>query len=175
MIPDDMIPDDMIPNDLTSSDPNTTEPIRFRVVDSPVGPLTIAGRNGRVSHLRMDDQRHPPGDREAWEHDPHGFADVAEQLAAYFAGDKRQFGVRSLVVTGATLASVASTGRANSGTVAGLPSINANTATLAAIALPATPRQIRLEPCVCRSAMPSSASITSRTRAQKSTGANVPC
>jgi methylated-DNA-[protein]-cysteine S-methyltransferase len=99
MIPDDMIPDDMIPNDLTSSDPNTTEPIRFRVVDSPVGPLTIAGRNGRVSHLRMDDQRHPPGDREAWEHDPHGFADVAEQLAAYFAGDLTEFTV-ALDVTG---------------------------------------------------------------------------
>ena len=52
MIPDDMIPDDMIPNDLTSSDPNTTEPIRFRVVDSPVGPLTIAGRNGRVDFCK---------------------------------------------------------------------------------------------------------------------------
>lgn len=71
----------------------TTEPIRFRVVDSPVGPLTIAGRHGRVSHLRMDDQRHPPGDRGSWEHDPDGFADVAEQLAAYFAGDLTEFTV----------------------------------------------------------------------------------
>ena len=94
-----MIPDDLIPNDLTSSDPNPTEPIRFRVVDSPVGPLTIAGRNGRGSHLRMDDQRHPPGDREAGEHDPDAFAEVADQLDAYFAGDLTEFTV-ALDVTG---------------------------------------------------------------------------
>jgi methylated-DNA-[protein]-cysteine S-methyltransferase len=94
-----MTNDDTTSNHMTDDDTTRPGPLRIRVVDSPVGPLTVAGRNGRVSHLRMDDQRHPPGDREAWEHDPDGFTDVAEQLAAYFAGDLTEFTV-TLDVTG---------------------------------------------------------------------------
>lgn len=91
------MPDDMTEttemSEVTEMSDDRTDATRFRVVDSPVGPLTIAGRHGRVSHLRMDDQRHPPGDRASWEPDPHAFADVAEQLAAYFAGDLTEFTV----------------------------------------------------------------------------------
>lgn len=83
----------MTPPDPTTADPSTTDPIRFREVDSPVGPLTLAGRGGRLSHLCMHDQRHPPAGRDGWEPDPTAFADVVEQLAAYFAGDLTEFTV----------------------------------------------------------------------------------
>lgn len=64
--------------------------IHFRVIDSPVGPLTLAGRNGKLSHLRMEDQTHEP-DRTGWEQDNRAFADAVEQLAAYFTGELTSF------------------------------------------------------------------------------------
>ena len=66
---------------------------RCRRVDSPVGPLTIAGHGDVVTHLRMDDQAHPPPGQPTWDHDPAAFQDVADQLAAYFAGDLTAFDV----------------------------------------------------------------------------------
>jgi methylated-DNA-[protein]-cysteine S-methyltransferase len=68
--------------------------MQYRVVDSPVGPLTLAGEGGALSHLRMDDQQYPPKGVDRWERDDAGFADVAEQLDAYFAGDLTVFDVR---------------------------------------------------------------------------------
>jgi methylated-DNA-[protein]-cysteine S-methyltransferase len=64
--------------------------IHFRVIDSPVGPLTLAGRNGTLSHLRMEDQTHEPN-RTGWEADDRAFPAVVEQLNAYFAGELTHF------------------------------------------------------------------------------------
>ena len=65
----------------------------FRTIDSPVGALTLAGRDGVLTHLRMDDQRHAPADQPDWEPDADAFGDVAEQLEAYFAGELTEFDV----------------------------------------------------------------------------------
>ena len=64
--------------------------IRFRTVDSPVGLLTLAGRDNRLMHLRMVDQTYEPS-REGWVSDPTAFPDAVEQLGAYFAGDLTTF------------------------------------------------------------------------------------
>ncbi|MEA3076059.1 MAG: methylated-DNA-[protein]-cysteine S-methyltransferase [Actinomycetota bacterium] len=67
---------------------------RYRVIDSPVGPLTLAGSDDDVlRHLRMDDQTHPPSDRESWVPDDGAFPKVVEQLEAYFAGELTEFDV----------------------------------------------------------------------------------
>ena len=66
------------------------ESLQYRTVDSPVGMLTLAGRNGRLRHLRMDDQTYEPS-REGWETADGSFADAAAQLEAYFAGDLVEF------------------------------------------------------------------------------------
>jgi methylated-DNA-[protein]-cysteine S-methyltransferase len=66
------------------------EALQSRVVDSPVGPLTLAGANGRLRHLRMVDQTYEPS-REGWEIDDDAFADAAAQLEAYFAGELLEF------------------------------------------------------------------------------------
>lgn len=66
------------------------EAMQFRTVDSPVGPLTLAGRNGRLSHLRMIDQTYEPS-HEGWEEDDTAFAAPVAQLEAYFAGDLVNF------------------------------------------------------------------------------------
>lgn len=66
--------------------------LRYRTVGSPLGPLTLAGVGSTLMHLRMADQSHQP-DRAGWEPDDTAFADVVEQLAAYFAGTLTEFDV----------------------------------------------------------------------------------
>ena len=64
--------------------------LRCRTVDSPIGPLTLAGNGSRIRHLRMVDQTYEP-DRAGWESDDTAFADGVAQLRAYFAGDLTEF------------------------------------------------------------------------------------
>lgn len=64
--------------------------MRYRSIDSPVGLLTLAGRDGRLMHLRMVDQTYEP-DRADWQLDEHAFPEAVEQLNAYFAGTRAHF------------------------------------------------------------------------------------
>lgn len=66
------------------------ETLHFRTVDSPVGPLTLAGTHGRLRHLRMVDQTYEPR-RDGWEPDESAFPDAVAQLDAYFAGELIDF------------------------------------------------------------------------------------
>ncbi|ORB65760.1 methylated-DNA--[protein]-cysteine S-methyltransferase [Mycolicibacterium tusciae] len=64
--------------------------LQFRAIDSPVGQLTLAGRGGRLRHLRMVDQTYEPS-RDGWENDDTAFPDAVEQLEAYFARQRTDF------------------------------------------------------------------------------------
>ena len=64
--------------------------LQVRTVDSPVGPLTLAGKDGRLRHLRMVDQTYEPS-REGWTRADDAFAEAINQLDAYFAGDLLDF------------------------------------------------------------------------------------
>jgi methylated-DNA-[protein]-cysteine S-methyltransferase len=75
----------------TTSQPTSIRPKSCRTVDSPVGPLVLAGRDGTLTNLRMQDQTHPPADRAEWRLDPGAFDDVAAQLDEYFAGERTTF------------------------------------------------------------------------------------
>ena len=64
--------------------------IQFRSIDSPVGLLTLAGRDGRLMHLRMVDQTYEPR-RDGWTSDDAAFPAAVEQLESYFAGQLFDF------------------------------------------------------------------------------------
>lgn len=64
--------------------------LQFRTMDSPVGQLTLAGKQGRLMHLRMVDQTYEPS-REGWTPDESAFPEAVEQLEAYFAGERTDF------------------------------------------------------------------------------------
>lgn len=65
--------------------------MHYRTIDSPVGPLTLAGTGSTLMHLRMVDQTHEP-DRSEWRPAEAGvFTEAVEQLAAYFAGELTEF------------------------------------------------------------------------------------
>lgn len=66
--------------------------IKYRTIDSPIGLLTLAGRDGILTNLRMVDQTYEPS-RADWVLDNGAFADTAQQLEAYFAGDLIDFDV----------------------------------------------------------------------------------
>src|ERR1700737_3850096 len=70
----------------------TMSAIQFRVIESPVGPLTLAGRGDVLTHLRMEDQTHEPS-RVGWEQEGDAFPDAVEQLTAYFAGELTEFDI----------------------------------------------------------------------------------
>ena len=71
--------------------------LRYRTVASPVGTLTLAGTGSTLMHLRMAGQTHEP-DRSGWMPDDDAFADVAEQLTAYFAGSLAGFDIELQLV-----------------------------------------------------------------------------
>lgn len=66
--------------------------IHYRTVDSPIGPLTLAGHGRVLTNLRMVDQTHEPS-RADWSPDARAFDGAVEQLAAYFAGELTDFAI----------------------------------------------------------------------------------
>jgi methylated-DNA-[protein]-cysteine S-methyltransferase len=64
--------------------------IRYRTIDSPIGPLTLAGHGSALTNLRMVDQTYEPS-RADWTLDPNGFADAVDQLDGYFVGELIDF------------------------------------------------------------------------------------
>jgi methylated-DNA-[protein]-cysteine S-methyltransferase len=61
------------------------------VTDSPYGPLTLVADDGLLCGLYMTGQRHRPPQENFGPRDDTLLADAKEQLAAYFAGELRQF------------------------------------------------------------------------------------
>jgi methylated-DNA-[protein]-cysteine S-methyltransferase len=64
--------------------------IHYRTVDSPIGPLALAGRGRVLTNLRMLNQTYEPN-RSDWVHDDGAFPDAVDQLEAYFAGERTEF------------------------------------------------------------------------------------
>jgi methylated-DNA-[protein]-cysteine S-methyltransferase len=66
------------------------------VIESMLGPLTIVAEDGQIRCLYMDLQRHRPVDDELGEPEPRGrdaapFKAAADQLDAYFEGERTTF------------------------------------------------------------------------------------
>lgn len=66
--------------------------IHFRTIDSPIGPLTLAGHNSVLTNLRMVDQTYEPS-HAGWIPDSDAFPDVVKQLDAYFSGELIDFDI----------------------------------------------------------------------------------
>lgn len=71
-----------------------TKVTRSRIVESPIGPLTLGGNDEFLTQLRMQDGAHAPVDIGQWPQDNRSFGDVVELLAAYFDGERVDFDVK---------------------------------------------------------------------------------
>ncbi|MFD0559387.1 methylated-DNA-[protein]-cysteine S-methyltransferase [Stackebrandtia endophytica] len=65
----------------------------FRVVESPVGLLTLVAEDDRLVGLYLEDQRYRPADAEFGVEVTSGFESLEEQLGDYFAGRLQRFDV----------------------------------------------------------------------------------
>ncbi|WP_414638257.1 methylated-DNA--[protein]-cysteine S-methyltransferase [Actinomycetospora sp.] len=63
----------------------------YSVCDSPLGPLTLRARDGVLDGLYMLEHRHGPGQEQLGERVADAAPAAREQLAAYFAGELREF------------------------------------------------------------------------------------
>lgn len=66
--------------------------IHYRTIDSPIGPLTLAGHGSVLTNLRMLEQTYEPS-LTHWTPDPGAFSGAVDQLNAYFAGELTEFDV----------------------------------------------------------------------------------
>jgi methylated-DNA-[protein]-cysteine S-methyltransferase len=64
--------------------------IHYRTIDSPIGPLALAGRGQLLTNLRMVNQTYEPN-RTNWVPDDRAFPDAVQQLEAYFVGERTDF------------------------------------------------------------------------------------
>jgi methylated-DNA-[protein]-cysteine S-methyltransferase len=64
--------------------------LQCRTIDSPIGPLALAGRGQLLTNLRMVNQTYEPN-RTNWVPDDRAFPDAVQQLEAYFAGERTDF------------------------------------------------------------------------------------
>jgi O6-methylguanine-DNA--protein-cysteine methyltransferase len=64
--------------------------IHYRTIDSPIGPLALAGHGRVLTNLRLIDQTHQPS-RTDWVPDDQAFPNAVDQLNAYFAGERTHF------------------------------------------------------------------------------------
>jgi len=63
----------------------------YGVLDSPVGPLTLAGEGKRLHLIAFPSDRYAAKRRETWRRDDTRFAEAFRQLSAYFAGSLTRF------------------------------------------------------------------------------------
>ena len=65
--------------------------IRYTFVESPVGRLLLAGDEGHLHLLSFSGKDRERAPEPEWREDRKPFAEVARQLRAYFAGERREF------------------------------------------------------------------------------------
>jgi methylated-DNA-[protein]-cysteine S-methyltransferase len=75
-------------------------PRTHAVLPSPIGPLTAIRDDGPLVGLLFDDPDRPPDPDLLGRRDDAAFADVADQLAEYFAGERTAFELELRVVGG---------------------------------------------------------------------------
>lgn len=60
-------------------------------IESPIGPIVLAGDGEALSFVGLPESRHPLSIPTEWKHDSKAFAPARQQFDAYFAGELLEF------------------------------------------------------------------------------------
>jgi methylated-DNA-[protein]-cysteine S-methyltransferase len=70
------------------------DPVHYRWMESPIGPLLLAGSNSGLRLLSFGNGKRRRNIDPEWSLDNSAFHDVVEQMQSYFAGERTDFDVR---------------------------------------------------------------------------------
>jgi methylated-DNA-[protein]-cysteine S-methyltransferase len=65
--------------------------VNYAVIESPIGRLLAVGNGAALCGLYMESHKRGPAPSDGWRRDDDSLRFVAEQLAAYFAGELKSF------------------------------------------------------------------------------------
>ena len=65
--------------------------MRYDVIESPIGPLLVAGAEAGLRRIQFPRQGRAQAPEAGWVRDSRPFREVARQLGEYFAGKRRTF------------------------------------------------------------------------------------
>src|SRR5262249_917680 len=65
--------------------------LSYTQIDSPVGPLLLAGDEHALREIRFVNGRHPQAANPDWTPNAAPFAEALRQLQAYFSGNRQKF------------------------------------------------------------------------------------
>lgn len=65
--------------------------MRYRTMDSPLGPLLLAGEGKRLHHIGFPSGKGKIRPAADWQLDEEGFGEVESQLQEYFRGERKDF------------------------------------------------------------------------------------
>jgi len=82
-----------VPESVPSTDRTSDRTVRYTVHPSPIGPLTLVGRGGRLTRLHMEDQTHATPVPDGARRYDAAFTDVCTQLDEYFGGSRTGFDI----------------------------------------------------------------------------------
>lgn len=68
--------------------------MNYRYMQSPIGEILVAGDSKGLKFLGFPSGKGRVEPDSSWCHDKHGFSDVVEQLAEYFAGTRSEFDLK---------------------------------------------------------------------------------
>ena len=82
---------ELVMSSTDSADISRDAGIRYRVIDSPVGELTLVGHGDGLSAVYFAEHKRRPLTEAFGLRDDESFTDAVTQLAEYFAGDRTTF------------------------------------------------------------------------------------
>ncbi len=68
--------------------------MKYRWIDSPVGPLLLAADGGGLRYVAFAEGKHPVAPGPGWEEDAAFVEEPARQLQAYFEGQLKEFDLK---------------------------------------------------------------------------------
>ncbi len=70
----------------------------YSFMETPLGPLMLIGRDGRLEALNFQNSTHPRSPEADWRRDEGPFREATRQLGEYFSGERKTFDLEAMPI-----------------------------------------------------------------------------